>query len=224
MAPTSPPADPTIIAGRLQPRPAGVRARRGARLYTAEGEAYLDCLAGIATTGLGHAHPKLVAGAEGPGREALARLQHLPHSRPGGAGRAALTTATFADVVFFTNSGHRGGRVRAEDGAQVSLGQRPAGADRDHRLRGRLPRPQLRGGLRRRQPGLPRGLRPARCPAIAHAAVRRHGGAGGGRSAPTTAAVHHRAGAGRGRRARAAGSRPHRHARAVRRDRRAADL
>ena len=33
----------------------------GARLYTVEGEAYLDCLAGIATTGLGHAHPKLVA-------------------------------------------------------------------------------------------------------------------------------------------------------------------
>ena len=33
----------------------------GARLYTAEGEAYLDCLAGIATTGLGHAHPTLVA-------------------------------------------------------------------------------------------------------------------------------------------------------------------
>ena len=32
----------------------------GARLYTAEGEEYLDCLAGIATTGLGHAHPKLV--------------------------------------------------------------------------------------------------------------------------------------------------------------------
>jgi acetylornithine/N-succinyldiaminopimelate aminotransferase len=32
----------------------------GARLYTAEGESYLDCVGGIATTGLGHAHPKLV--------------------------------------------------------------------------------------------------------------------------------------------------------------------
>jgi acetylornithine/N-succinyldiaminopimelate aminotransferase len=77
---------------------------RGAWLYTAEGEAYLDCLAGIATTGLGHAHPKLVAALEAqaeklwhvsnifriPGQEALARR---------------LTDATFADVVFFTNSG-----------------------------------------------------------------------------------------------------------------------
>ena len=76
----------------------------GARLYTAEGEAYLDCLAGIATTGLGHAHPKLVAALKAqaeklwhvsnifriPGQEALARR---------------LTDATFADVVFFTNSG-----------------------------------------------------------------------------------------------------------------------
>ena len=51
--------------------------------------------------------------------------------------------------------------MRAEDRAQVSLGQRPAGADRDHRLRGRLPRPHLRGDLRRRQPELHRGLRPA---------------------------------------------------------------
>ena len=76
----------------------------GARLYTAEGEAYLDCLAGIATTGLGHAHPKLVAALKAqaeklwhvsnifriPGQEALAKK---------------LTDATFADVVFFTNSG-----------------------------------------------------------------------------------------------------------------------
>ena len=76
----------------------------GARLYTAEGEAYLDCLAGIATTGLGHAHPKLVAALKAqaeklwhvsnifriPGQEALAKR---------------LTDATFADVVFFTNSG-----------------------------------------------------------------------------------------------------------------------
>ncbi|MGH7022494.1 MAG: aspartate aminotransferase family protein [Caulobacteraceae bacterium] len=76
----------------------------GARLWSTDGVEYLDCLAGIATTGLGHAHPKLVAALKAqaeklwhvsnifriPGQEALAR---------------ALTDATFADVVFFTNSG-----------------------------------------------------------------------------------------------------------------------
>jgi acetylornithine/N-succinyldiaminopimelate aminotransferase len=76
----------------------------GVRLYTAEGEAYLDCLAGIAVNALGHSHPKLVQAVKDqaeklwhtsnifqiPGQEALAK---------------ALTEVSFADVVFFTNSG-----------------------------------------------------------------------------------------------------------------------
>ena len=33
----------------------------GAWLYTADGDAYLDCVAGIATNGLGHANPILIA-------------------------------------------------------------------------------------------------------------------------------------------------------------------
>ena len=32
----------------------------GVRLYSTDGEAYLDCMAGIAVNALGHAHPKLV--------------------------------------------------------------------------------------------------------------------------------------------------------------------
>jgi acetylornithine/N-succinyldiaminopimelate aminotransferase len=76
----------------------------GVRLYSTDGEAYLDCLAGIAVTALGHGHPKLVQAVKDqadklwhtsnifriPGQEALAE---------------ALTQASFADVVFFTNSG-----------------------------------------------------------------------------------------------------------------------
>jgi acetylornithine/N-succinyldiaminopimelate aminotransferase len=76
----------------------------GARLYTAEGEAYLDCLAGIATTGLGHAHPKLVAALKAQAE----KLWHVSNifRIPGQEALAArLTDATFADVVFFTNSG-----------------------------------------------------------------------------------------------------------------------
>lgn len=82
----------------------------GARLFTAptpgnpEGESYLDCVGGIATTGLGHAHPKLV--------EALtAQAQKLWHVSnifqiPGQEALAdRLTAASFADRVFFTNSG-----------------------------------------------------------------------------------------------------------------------
>jgi acetylornithine/N-succinyldiaminopimelate aminotransferase len=76
----------------------------GARLYTAEGEAYLDCLAGIATTGLGHAHPKVVQAL----KDQAEKLWHVSNifRIPGQEALAArLCAATFADVAFFTNSG-----------------------------------------------------------------------------------------------------------------------
>jgi acetylornithine/N-succinyldiaminopimelate aminotransferase len=77
---------------------------RGSRLWTAEGEEYLDCLAGIATTGLGHAHPKLVAALKEQGE----KLWHVSNifRIPGQEKLAArLCEITGLDEVFFTNSG-----------------------------------------------------------------------------------------------------------------------
>jgi acetylornithine/N-succinyldiaminopimelate aminotransferase len=76
----------------------------GVWLYTAEGDAYLDAVAGIATTGLGHANPVLVKALA----EQAAKLWHVSNifQIPGQEALAnKLTDATFADVVFFTNSG-----------------------------------------------------------------------------------------------------------------------
>ncbi len=76
----------------------------GVRLYTAEGEAYLDCLAGIAVDALGHAHPKLVAAVSAQAE----KLWHVSNifQIPGQAALAKrLTDISFADVAFFTNSG-----------------------------------------------------------------------------------------------------------------------
>ena len=76
----------------------------GVRLYTADGEAYLDCLAGIAVTALGHAHPKLVQAV----RDQADKLWHTSNifRIPGQEALAtALTESSFADVTFFTNSG-----------------------------------------------------------------------------------------------------------------------
>ena len=76
----------------------------GSWLYTAQGEAYLDCVAGIATTALGHANPKLIAALT----EQAGKLWHVSNifQIPGQEALAKrLTDATFADVVFFTNSG-----------------------------------------------------------------------------------------------------------------------
>jgi len=105
MAPTSPPTVPEDHLLAVYSRaPLAFERGLGARLYTAEGEAYLDCLAGIATTGLGHAHPKLVQAL----KDQAEKLWHVSNifRIPGQEALAArLTAATFADVVFFTNSG-----------------------------------------------------------------------------------------------------------------------
>ena len=100
--PTPVPAD--HLMGVYNRAPVAFERGEGVRLYTAEGEAYLDCLAGIAVDALGHAHPRLVQAV----REQAGKLWHVSNifRIPGQEALAkALTDASFADVVFFTNSG-----------------------------------------------------------------------------------------------------------------------
>ncbi|RZJ42557.1 MAG: aspartate aminotransferase family protein [Brevundimonas sp.] len=76
----------------------------GARLWSTDGTEYLDCVAGISTNGLGHAHPKLVAAVT----EQAQKLWHVSNifRIPGQEALAdELCAKSFADVVFFTNSG-----------------------------------------------------------------------------------------------------------------------
>ncbi len=76
----------------------------GAYLYTDDGEAYLDFGSGIAVNSLGHSHPHLI---EVLGQQA-AKLWHTSNlfNIPGQERLAQrLVDATFADTVFFTNSG-----------------------------------------------------------------------------------------------------------------------
>lgn len=76
----------------------------GARLYTADGEAYLDCVAGIATTALGHCHPRLVEAVKTQA-EKLWHVSNIFRIADQEALAARLCAASFADAVFFTNSG-----------------------------------------------------------------------------------------------------------------------
>jgi acetylornithine/N-succinyldiaminopimelate aminotransferase len=101
-------ASPTVsndhIMGVYNRAPLSFERGRGARLYTEDGVEYLDCLAGIATTGLGHAHPKLVQTLKDQGE----KLWHVSNifRIPGQEKLAAkLCEATGLDEVFFTNSG-----------------------------------------------------------------------------------------------------------------------
>lgn len=76
----------------------------GPFLITPDGERYLDFGAGIAVASLGHAHPHLVDALETQAKKLwhTSNLYRIP-----GQERLAerLVAATFADTVFFTNSG-----------------------------------------------------------------------------------------------------------------------
>lgn len=77
---------------------------KGVRLYATDGREYLDCAAGIAVNCLGHGHPHMVESLKkaADGIWHLSNLYEIP-------GQKTLATrlcdATFADRVFFTNSG-----------------------------------------------------------------------------------------------------------------------
>lgn len=76
----------------------------GSWLFTADGQRYLDLVSGIAVNALGHAHPALVAALT----EQAGRLWHVSnvYTIPEQERLAQLLVdRTFADTVFFTNSG-----------------------------------------------------------------------------------------------------------------------
>jgi len=76
----------------------------GAYLYATDGRRYLDFASGIAVTALGHSHPHLVAAITEQAKKLwhTANLYQIP-----GQTRLAerLVAASFADSVFFCNSG-----------------------------------------------------------------------------------------------------------------------
>jgi acetylornithine/N-succinyldiaminopimelate aminotransferase len=76
----------------------------GVYLYGENGEKYLDFAAGIAVNLLGHGHPHLTKAIQ----EQAATLMHVSNlygSPQGEAFAKRLCENTFADTVFFTNSG-----------------------------------------------------------------------------------------------------------------------
>lgn len=76
----------------------------GAWLIGTDGERYLDFTSGVAVNALGHCHPHLVAALQ----EQATRLWHMSNlfKSPDGERLAArLCEQSFADLVFFANSG-----------------------------------------------------------------------------------------------------------------------
>ncbi len=92
------------LMGVYNRAPIEVDRGEGCRLHAKDGRSYLDCVAGIATDGLGHANPALVAALT----EQAKKLWHVSNifRIPGQEALAErLTASCFADVAFFGNSG-----------------------------------------------------------------------------------------------------------------------
>jgi acetylornithine/N-succinyldiaminopimelate aminotransferase len=104
MADGQAPSPNTHIMGVYNRAPLAFERGEGVRLWSTDGEAYLDCVAGIAVDALGHSHPKLVGALETQARKLwhVSNIYRIPEQE---ALAAKLCAATFADVVFFTNSG-----------------------------------------------------------------------------------------------------------------------
>src|SRR4051812_8318385 len=92
----------------------------GVYLYGEEGERYLDFAAGIAVNILGHGHPHLTTAIQ----EQAARLMHVSNlygSPQGEAFAKRLCDLTFADTVFFTNSGVEAGESASKNPPRYPL-------------------------------------------------------------------------------------------------------
>ena len=93
--------------------------------------------------------------------EALARLQPVPDPGSRAASPRGCATQSFADFVFFCNSGAEAMECAIKMRAQIPRRERPARALSHHHLRRRVPRPHAGDARRRRPEEISRRLRPA---------------------------------------------------------------
>ncbi|MFC3393981.1 bifunctional acetylornithine/succinyldiaminopimelate transaminase [Brenneria rubrifaciens] len=77
---------------------------KGSRVWDQQGREYIDFSGGIAVTALGHCHPALVAALKQQG-EQLWHTSNVFTNEPALRLASKLINATFADRVFFVNSG-----------------------------------------------------------------------------------------------------------------------
>jgi len=93
-----------VIAKTYNRFPIVLTKGQGCRLWDAEGREYVDFVSGIAVCNLGHAHPK-VSEALSKQADVLLHVSNLYYTEPQIELAYRLTQNSFADRVFFCNSG-----------------------------------------------------------------------------------------------------------------------
>ena len=94
----------TVIASTYQRFPLVLVKGNGCTVWDSEGRSYLDFVAGIAVCNLGHAHPR-IARALSQQAETLLHVSNLYYTVPQTELALWLVENSFADRVFFCNSG-----------------------------------------------------------------------------------------------------------------------
>jgi len=103
----------------------------GVKLFSADGREFLDFAAGIAVNSIGHGHPHWVKAVQ----EQAAKLVHtsnLFHTEPQATLAKRLVESSFADRVFYCNSGteaNEGAMKFARKWAKVNAGVDPYDAE-----------------------------------------------------------------------------------------------
>ena len=93
-----------VFIGNYNRNPAAFVKGEGCRLIDADGREYLDFLSGIAVCGLGHCHPAVTEAIRRQAGE-LVHVSNLFYTGPQTELAELLVAHTFADKVFFANSG-----------------------------------------------------------------------------------------------------------------------
>ena len=84
--------------------PISIQRGRGCKVYDFEGREYLDFVAGIAVNVLGHSHPDLITAIQRQA-QSLLHVSNLYYTEPQVKLAQILVEHSFADKVFFCNSG-----------------------------------------------------------------------------------------------------------------------
>jgi acetylornithine/N-succinyldiaminopimelate aminotransferase len=109
---TLPAAAPSSIAYTYKRFPLTIVRGDGVTLFDENGKAYLDCMSGIATSAFGHNDAGVTAAINEALSTGLIHLSNLVSNQPAERLARFFTARTFADKVFFCNSG-----VEAVEGA-----------------------------------------------------------------------------------------------------------
>ena len=114
------------VMGTYQRQPISIVRGRGTRVYDLEGREYVDFVAGIAVNLLGHGHPDLVLAIQKQAAQ-LIHTSNLYYTEPQVKLAQILVDHSFADQVFFCNSGAEANEAAIKLARRYSHGKYGAG-------------------------------------------------------------------------------------------------